>query len=178
MAGGIIIMRYPTKTSVGYMLVTSLVGIVLGLVMLLYPGGTMSLMRAGFWVFQVILTIFILYYTLSEAVHFFRSQHTFRAVTYVAIGAIFTALIWILDVSLIYYAVAFFLGVIGVTELIGAFYVPVGKFFLALLGMIDLMVGIIILLNPVILAYLIAWYVLFWGVSRLLLSLELRKALR
>ncbi|MDX1386764.1 MAG: hypothetical protein R3257_04180, partial [bacterium] len=116
MAGGIIIMRYPTKTSMGYMLVTSVIGIVLGLVMLFYPGGTMSLMKAGFWVFKIILSVFILYYTVSEAVHFFRAQHNFRAVTYVVIGAIFTALIWVLNVNLIYYAVAVFLGIIGITE--------------------------------------------------------------
>ena len=177
MAGGIIIVRHPTKTSLRYMLITSLLGIILGLVMLFYPGGTMTLMQTGFKIFQAILTIFVLYYAISEAVHYIKAQQMIRGIAYILLGVIFTALIWLIDVKWIFYVVAFFLAVIGIGEIIGAFQVPVGRFFLGLLGIVDLMIALIIILNPLILAILIAWYVLFWGVSRLFLSLELRKAL-
>lgn len=177
MAGGIIIVRHPTKTSIRYMLVTSLVGILLGLVMLFYPGGTMTLMKTGFKIFQGILTIFVLYYTISEAIHYLKGGQMVRGIGYILLGVLFTALIWLIDVKWIFYVVAFFLTVIGIGEIVGAFQIPVGKFFLGLLGIVDLMVALIIVLNPLVLAILIAWYVLFWGVSRLFLSLELRKAL-
>jgi len=174
---GVIFIGPLTKSSISYMIMTSVVGIVLGLIMLLYPGGTMTLMKAGFTIFQVLLSIFILYYTISEAVHAFRSQHLWSAVAYAVIGIVFTVLIWILNVSLIYYVVAFFLLVTGFAEIIGSFRMPVGRFFLILLGIIDIMVGVIILKYPVMLALLIAWYVLFWGVSRLFLALDLRKSI-
>lgn len=32
--------------------------------------------------------------------------------------------------------------------------------------------------HPIVLPLLIAWYVLFWGISRLFLSIELRKVLK
>lgn len=177
MPGSVIILRDPSKTSTGYMVVTAVVGIVLGLLMLLYPGGTMTLMKTGFRIFQIILSIFVLYFTGNEAVHFFRGGFYGRGGLYVLLGILFIALIWILDVSLIYYAIALFLALIGTTEIVAAFRFPVGKFFLGLLGFIDLMVAVFIILYPVVLALLIAWYVLFWGISRLLLALELRRAL-
>ena len=83
-----------------------------------------------------------------------------------------------LKVSLVYYVLAFFLAVFGLAEIIGAFQVPQARFFLALLGIIDILVAVIIILNPTILAYLVAWYVLFWGLSRLFLALEFRKVVR
>ncbi len=177
MAGSLIILKDPSKTSTGYMVVTSLVGMVLGLVMLLYPGGTLALMKAGFQIFQIILSLFILFFSLIEAIHFFKGSHWARGSLYLLLGALFIALVWVLDVSLIYYAIALFLALIGTTEIVAAFRFPVGKFFLGLLGFVDLMVAVIILMYPVVLALLIAWYVLFWGISRLLLALELRRTL-
>jgi hypothetical protein len=37
---------------------------------------------------------------------------------------------------------------------------------------------VIILMNPIVLPLLIAWYVLFWGISRLFLSFELKRFLK
>jgi uncharacterized membrane protein HdeD (DUF308 family) len=134
-------------------------------------------MQTSFRIFQAIITGLVLYFCLTEAIPSFREGHTARGVVFVVLALIAVILIWVIKVSLIYYILSFFLGIFGVTELIGAFQVPRGKFFLALLGIIDLLVAVIIILHPVILAYLVAWYVLFWGLSRLFLALEFRKAL-
>jgi uncharacterized membrane protein HdeD (DUF308 family) len=114
---------------------------------------------------------------LTEAVPSVREGHTARGAVFVLLALVAVILIWVIKVSLIYYVLAFFLAVFGLIELIGAFQIPQGKFFLALLGIIDLLIAVIIVLHPVILAYLVAWYVLFWGLSRLFLALEFRKAL-
>lgn len=177
MKGGILFIGYPTRRSVKWMLFTAVLGLILGGVMLFYPGGTMSLMSAGFRIFQAIITGLVLYFCLTEAVPSFREGHTTRGAVFVLLALIAVILIWVIKVSLIYYVLAFFLAVFGLTEIIGAFQIPQGKFFLALLGIIDLLVAVIIVLHPVILAYLVAWYVLFWGLSRLFLALEFRKAL-
>ena len=47
------------KTSVSYMVLSAAIGIIIGLIMLFYPGGTMALMEAAFIIFQLLLTIFI-----------------------------------------------------------------------------------------------------------------------
>lgn len=177
MEGGLLVIKYPTKRSTTWMLVTAVLGLLLGLVMLFYPGGTMTLMKAGFRIFQVILTGIVLYFCLSEAIPAFKSGHQGRGAIFSLLGLIAVVLIWIVKVSLIFYVLAFFLAVLGVLELIGAVQVPQGQFFLALLGIVDILVAVIIISYPVILAYLVAWYVLFWGLSRLLLALEFRKAL-
>jgi uncharacterized membrane protein HdeD (DUF308 family) len=178
MEGGIFIIGYPTRRSVKWMFFTAALGLILGLVMLFYPGGTMKLMATGFTVFQIIITGLVLYFCLTEAVPSFKEGHNARGAVFVLLAIVAVFLIWVLKVSLIYYVFAFFLGVFGLTELIGAFQVPQAKFFLALLGIIDFLVAVIIILNPMILAYLVAWYVLFWGLSRLFLALEFRKALQ
>jgi len=169
--------RYSAKTSLGYIFFSSIVAIVIGLTMLLYPGGTLALMKTGFHFFQVLLTIFILYYALSEAIHAFRSGTTVSGVTYSLIGILFTIFVWYFKVEYLFYVVAFFILVNGITELIGAFSLPFGRFFLFFLGILDIAVAVIIYENPLFLAVLIAWYILFWGISRLLLGLELRSTL-
>lgn len=173
---GMLIFRKPDKISANSILLTSILGIILGLVMLFYPGGTMNLMRAGFFIFKIILSLFIGYFFISDAVHGFRTNHLFRSVAVLVIGTLLVVFLWMLDVSLIYFVVAFFLAVMGISEIIAAFVMPVGKLFFALLGILDLLIAIIIVMHPVVLALLIAWYVLFWGISRLFLSLELKKA--
>jgi len=169
--------RYPIKTSLGYMWVTSILGIVLGGLMLFYPGGTMNLMSVGFRIFQGILTVFIAYYVISEAYNQFKAQSTVVAAAYILLGLIFTALIWFLDVRFLYYVVSLYLLLTGLIEIFGAMTLPVGMPFLILLGIVDVLFAVVIFLHPVILAYVIAWYVLFWGISRLCLALELRKSL-
>jgi uncharacterized membrane protein HdeD (DUF308 family) len=178
MKSALLFIGYPTQRSVKWMFVTAVLGLILGLVMLFYPGGTMSLMRTGFRVFQVIISGLVFYFCLTEAVPSFREGNTARGAVFILLAIVAMILIWVLKVSLIYYVLAFFLAVFGLTEIIGAFRAPQSKFFLALLGIIDLLVAVIIVLNPVILAYLVAWYVLFWGLSRLFLALEFRKVLR
>ena len=170
-------MERSIKISTGYMTFTALVGIILGVVMLFYPGGTMKLMGAAFWVFQLILSIFILYYTLTEAAHHFRIGRGWSGVGYILLGILGTLFIWILDVGIIYFIVALFLILSGLGEIIGSFQITGGSFFLTLLGTVSIIVGILIISNPIILPLLIAWYVLFWGISRLFLSLELRRML-
>jgi len=166
MEGGLLIIGYPTKRSVKWMFFTAALGMILGLVMLFYPGGTMTLMQTGFRVFQIILTGIVLYFCLTEAVPSFKTGHTARGVAFLLVATIVIGLIWFIKVSLIYYVLAFFLALFGVLEIIGAFQIPQGRFLLALLGIIDLILAVVIIRHPVILAYLIAWYVLFWGFSR------------
>ena len=138
----------------------------------------MRLMATGFKVFQIIITGLVLYFCLTEAIPSFKEGHISRGAVFVVLALVAVLLIWVLNVSLVYYVLAFFLAVFGVAEIIGAFQVPQAKFFLALLGIIDILVAVIIILNPTILAYLVAWYVLFWGLSRLFLALEFRKVVR
>ena len=169
-------MQNSLKVSTGYMTLTALLGIVLGLVMLFYPGGTMVLMKSAFWVFQLLLSVFILYYAFTEAAHCFRAGRTGTGCMYVLLGALGALFVWLFNVGVVYFILAFFLILTGLMEIIGSFQVEGGSFFLTLLGIINIIVGVLILSNPVILPLLIAWFVLFWGISRLCLSLELRKA--
>lgn len=166
------------KTSISYMLFSSVLGIALGLIMLFYPGGTMVLMEAAFTFLQIILTIFIIYYTLSEAIHYFKASHAAAGAFYCIIGAVATALIWLFNVGIIFYVIAFFLILTGIGDIVGGFRLPRGRGLLILLGIINILIAAVILRNPIILPLLIAWYVLFWGISRLILSIELRKAIK
>ena len=163
------------KSSVTYMIVSSSVGFVLGLVMLLYPGGTMVLMEAAFVIFQTILSVFIIFYTVSEALHYFRLAHPVRGVIYILIGLAATIMVWFFNVNLIYFIIAFFLILTGLGDIIGSAKLPGARFFLILLGIINILIAIVILRYPVILPLMIAWYVLFWGISRLFLAFELRR---
>jgi len=103
MARGLIIIGYPTKTSIPYMLITSILGMALGLVMLLYPGGTLALMKVGFKTFQAILTIFVLYFALANAIHEYKNQNIWRGVFYTLVGVCFTVLIWILKIDFLFW---------------------------------------------------------------------------
>jgi uncharacterized membrane protein HdeD (DUF308 family) len=154
---------------------TSILGIVLGGVMLFYPGGTMRLMSVGFRVFQGIITAFIAYYALSEAYYHLKAKSTALAVIYIILGLLFGGLVWYLNTQFLYYILAFFLFLTGLVEIIGAMSLPAGRFFLILLGIIDLLFAFVVLKYPVVLALVIAWYVLFWGISRLCLAFELRR---
>jgi len=168
------IVRGVIKTSIGYMTFTAILGIVLGLVMLFYPGGTMVLMEAAFAFFQIILTIFILYYTITEAVFYFKTGGTFKGILYAMIGVAATVLVWSQGVGFIFYVIAFFLIVTGIFDIVGGMRLSRGRVFLILLGVLNILIAMIILRNPAILPFLIAWYVLFWGISRLFLAIELR----
>jgi uncharacterized membrane protein HdeD (DUF308 family) len=166
------------KTSIGYMMFSATIGVALGLVMLFYPGGTMALMEAAFTFFQVIISIFILYYTISEALYYFKSASPVRGVFYVAVGLLATLFVWLFNINLIYYIIAFFLILTGIGDIAGGLRLPRGKYFLIFLGIVNILIAIIILRNPLVLPLLLAWYVLFWGVSRLFLSFELRKVFK
>ncbi len=166
------------RTSPGYMMFAAAIAIVLGLIMLWYPGGTMELMSAAFWVVQVILSIFVLTYTISECIYQYRAGHKGGGLLYLAIGLLVTVLIWLFSVGFVYMLIAIFLIIIGLAEIIGGFQMNVGKYFLIFLGLVNVMIGAIILRYPVALPLLIAWYVLFWGVSRLFFAFELKRMMK
>lgn len=163
------------RPSFGYMVFASIVGIILGLVMLLYPGGTMALIQAAFWVFQGMLSVIILFYAVSEAIRYFKMGSAGNGVGYLIIGILATALVWFFDVGIIYIVVALFFIVSGIGEAILGARMTMGRYFLILLGIINVLVGVVILKHPVILPLLIAWYILFWGISRLLLAFEFKR---
>lgn len=169
-------MRDVAKAATGHMITAAVLGIVLGALMLLYPGGTVVLMQSAFVVFKWILSIFILCWALILAVGFFRVRATMTGVGYLALGVLAVILIWSLGLGIVYIVVSAFLFVSGIGEIASSFR-PDGTFFLTLLGLIDIIVGILVVTNPLILPLLIAWYVLFWGISRMLLALELRRLL-
>ena len=166
------------KTSVSYMVLSAAIGIVIGLIMLLYPGGTMALMDAAFIIFQLLLTIFIGYYTLTEALYYFKMGRVSGGALYALIGILAIIFIWLFNVSLVYFIVAFFLVLTGMSDIVGGMKLSRGKNFLIFLGIVNILIAIIILMYPLVLPLLIAWYVLFWGISRLFLSLELKKMLK
>lgn len=166
------------KSTAGYMTCTALLGIVLGIIMILYPGGTMLLISSAFWVFQVLITLFILYYSLSESAHYFRAGSPGHGVLYLLIGILAALFIWLFDVGFLYFIIAFFLIISGLGEIIASSGATGGSLFLAFLGIINILIAVLILTNPIILPLLVAWYVLFWGISRLFLSLELRRIAR
>lgn len=175
MSNGDDIIRRSLKMSVGYMMFTAILAIIVGIIMLFYPGGTMKLMETAFIIFQIILSVFILGYTISEAVHYLRSGSKGGAIAFALIGVVATALIWLFSVKIIFIIVAFFLILAGVVDIAGGVKLPIARYFLIFLGSANIMVGIAVLIYPMILPFLIAWYALFWGLSRLFLSLELRK---
>ena len=86
-----------------------------------------------------------------------------------------TILVWLFNVGFLYMIISIFFVVVGISEIFGAFYLDYGRFFLIFLGLINILVGALMLKHPMILPLLLAWYVLFWGISRLFLALEIRK---
>lgn len=164
--------------SIRQMITASVIAIVLGLVMLFYPGGTMALMAGAFWSVQLILSIFIGIYAISEIIRNSAAERVWAVVVSIILGILAIAFIWLFDVGFVYFIIACFFVLAGITEIVGSFSVPFGKFFIFLLGAINIMIGGIIFKHPVILPLLIAWYILFWGVSRLLLALELKSMMK
>ena len=165
------------KTSTGYMTVAGLLGILLGLIMLLYPGGTLILMESAFWLFQLFLSIFILYYALSEAAHYFKVGRAGSGIGYIVIGILATLFVWLFNVGVIYFIVSFFLILAGIGEIIASFRTVGGEAMFFLLGLVNIFFGFLILTNIFVLPIIIAWYVIFWGISRFLFSLQLRRTL-
>jgi len=166
------------KASAGYMSFAAIIGIIVGFLMLIFPGGTMKLMAAAFSFFQIILSVFILAYAISEGVGHIRHGAKNVGIIYIVMGALATVLVWLFQSSIIYYVVAALLIISGLAEMFTGFRVELGRYFIILLGVVNVAMGLIILRFPVVLPLLIAWYVLFWGISRLLLSMELRRLTR
>ena len=167
------------KTALGmsakYFIVTAIGAIIVGLVMLFYPGGTMKLIDAAFIIFQALITIFIIFFTISAAMSSFDNGSKVTGVLSLILGALAVIFVWAFSVNVVYFIVAAFLILSGATEIYAGFRIAVARYFLILLGIVNILVGIIIIRNPVVLPLLIAWYLLFWGVSRLFLGLELKK---
>lgn len=172
------VVKSGVKTSLGYMTFSAALGVILGLFMLFYPGGTVALMQAAFMIFQILLSIFIIYYTVSEAVSYLKLGSKLKGVFYILVGLAATLLVWVLDVSFIYYILAFFLVLTGIGDIAGGIQLHYGRYFLILLGVINILVAVVLLKYPIILPLLIAWYVFFWGLSRLMLSFELRRLMK
>jgi len=163
------------KAYYNHTLFTSIVAIVAGLIFLSYPGGPIKLMDAAFWTLQLIATIFIAAYTVSEAYASAKSQGKLRAVLYIILGIVAIATIWMFSTRAIYLIVAMFLLFTGVVEILGAVQLANGRFFLALLGVLNIMLAAVMFKYPLILPLLLTWYILFWGVSRFFLALEIRR---
>lgn len=66
----------------------------------------------------------------------------------------------------------------GIADIAGSFKIPAARAFLFLLGIVNILIAVIILTNSLALPILLAWFVLFWGASRLFLSMTLRKAFK
>jgi uncharacterized membrane protein HdeD (DUF308 family) len=163
------------RPSLGSMFFAAIVAIILGLVMLWYPGGIMALIAVTFWALQVMISVFILSYMITEAVRYFRAGKVFGGIAYLIIGIAATLFVWFFKVNFFYLVVAVFFIVSGVSDIIGGFALAAGRYFFIFLGFMNIMIGIVMIQYPVILPLLIAWYVLFWGISRLLLAFELKR---
>lgn len=167
------------KTALGmsakYFIVTAIGAIVVGLIMLFYPGGTMKLVDAAFIIFQALITIFVIMFTISAAMSSFDQGAKISGVLSLIIGALAVALVWAFSVNVVYFIIAAFLILSGAAEVFGGIRIPTVRYFLILLGVINILVGVIIIRHPMVLPLLIAWYLLFWGISRLFLGLELKK---
>lgn len=161
--------------SVKYFIVTAIGAIIVGLIMLFYPGGTMKLMDAAFIIFQALITIFVIMFTISSAMSSFNHGARVSGAVSLIVGALAVVLVWAFSVNVVYFVIAAFLILSGVAEIFGGIRIPAARYFLILLGVINILVGVIIIRHPAVLPLLIAWYLLFWGISRLFLGLELRK---
>ncbi len=168
-------MELATQQSLRYLFFAAILAIILGITMIAYPGGTVSLMAAAFWGLQVIVSSFILLAVIPDTLKLLKSDRKMLAITHLLLGLAAMALVWIFDVRLIYVIVACFFIFAGVTEIGNAFIIPAARYFLLLLGILNVVIGILLLEYPLMLPLLLAWYILFWGVSRFFLSLELRK---
>ncbi|HPQ82065.1 MAG TPA: hypothetical protein PLZ86_10170, partial [bacterium] len=129
------------KMSSSSTIVAAILAIVLGFVMLLYPGGTMALMGVAFTTLQAILTIFILAYAISEAVGYFRAGRKAAGLFAIIFGLAAVLLVWLFNVGIVYMVFALFCIVAGISEVIGAFTFPAARALLMLLGLINIMIG-------------------------------------
>jgi len=167
------------KTALGmsakYFIVTAIGAIIVGLIMLFYPGGTMKLIDAAFIIFQALITIFVIMFTIAAAMNSFNHGAKVSGVLSLIIGALAVILVWAFSVNVVYFIVAAFLILSGAAEIFAGVRIAAARYFLILLGVVNILVGVIIIRNPVVLPLLIAWYLLFWGISRLFLGLELKK---
>jgi uncharacterized membrane protein HdeD (DUF308 family) len=161
--------------SAKYFIATAIGAIVVGLIMLFYPGGTMKLLDAAFIIFQALITIFIIIFTISAAMSSFDHGSKVSGVLSLIIGALAVIFVWAFSVNVVYFIVAAFLILSGAAEIYAGFRIAAARYFLILLGIVNILVGVIIIRNPVVLPLLIAWYLLFWGISRLFLGMELKK---
>ena len=157
------------------MMFGSILAIIIGFLMLFYPGGVMALIAGAFWVIKLIISVFILSWTISEAIRYFTHGAKKNAFIYLAIGIVATILVWFFNVGFLYMIISIFFVVIGISEIFGAFYLDYGRYFMIFLGLINILVGALMLKHPMLLPLLLAWYILFWGISRLFLALEMRK---
>ena len=73
-------MRDIVKAATGQMIAAAVLGIVLGALMLLYPGGTVVLMQSAFVVFKALLSLFIICWVSSEAAGYFRVRATMTGI--------------------------------------------------------------------------------------------------
>jgi len=163
------------KAYYNHTLFTSIVAIVVGLVFLSYPGGPIELIQLAFWALQLIITVFVLAYTFSEAYASFKAKIKSRGVLFILLGLVTAAVVWLFDVSVIYMIVALFLLFSGLVEILGAVQLTNGRFFLAMLGVLNIIMAAVMFKYPIILSVLLSWYILFWGVSRFFLALEIRR---
>lgn len=161
--------------SAKYFIVTAIGAIIVGLIMLFYPGGTMKLLDAAFIIFQALITIFIIIFTISAAMSSFDHGSKVSGVLSLIIGALAVIFVWAFSVNVVYFIIAAFLIISGAVEIYAGFRIVAARYFLILLGIVNVLVGVIIIRNPVVLPLLIAWYLLFWGISRLFLGMELKK---
>ncbi len=166
------------RPPISYSVFGSITAIVLGSIMIMYPGGVMALMNAAFWVLQLILSIFILSYTISSGLQYFKINSRATGGIYLLIGLLATILVWLFNVEVIVMIIGLFFILSGISDIIGGFHFMVGRYFLMFLGVINIIMGIILIRQPLALAWLLAWYVLFWGVSRLFLALEMRRKMQ
>jgi len=70
------------KQPIKYILLASVISIILGTAMILYPCGAMTMMSAAFWIVQLVLSIFIFVYSVSEAIRYFKADIKRSAVFY------------------------------------------------------------------------------------------------
>lgn len=171
-------MHREMKSSITSLLWTSTLAIILGIVMLLYPGGTMALMSTAFAILQAGISIFILAHALQEALHGFRGGKRWAGIAALIIGVAAICIVWLFDIRTLMLIFAVFCVAAGAAEIIKAFCFPLVRNFLLLLGFINIMAGIIIIKYPIALPLLIAWYIFFWGLSHLFLALELKRLVR
>lgn len=171
------LVRRSLNVSMRYMVLTAVLAMILGLIMLFFPGGTMALMQAAFFIFQILLSVFVIGYTTSEAFHYIKTGSKLSGAVFLVAGILTVILVWLFSVKVIYVFIAFLLFLIGIADIIAGIHMYLVRYFWVFLGIINILISIAILSYPVILPLIIAWYVLWWGLSRLFLVLEIKRTM-